>query len=124
VPSVCEKIEVNPGRAAYVENTQIQRIYENNEHDRFEAMRSVPTAYTQFEHELTLRHTIKLFPRALLFCFMLSLAIILEGYECVAGAVPLLPGSSFAFQSVYYLSSADLDPIPSYNVRVALLLHA
>ena len=87
-------------------------------------MRSAAMAYTQFKHELTLRHAVKIFPRALLFCFVLSLAIILEGYECIAGAVPLLSGSSSVSQGVYFLSSVGLDPLPAYNVGMVFLAAA
>lgn len=65
---------------------------------------------TQVEHQMTLRETVRLYPMAIFWVVIISLAIIMEGYDI--GLVPNLWAQP-AFQEKY----GDLQPDGSYELR-------
>ncbi|KAL6708197.1 hypothetical protein ACN47E_003381 [Coniothyrium glycines] len=61
-------------------------------------LRSLAQRNTDAEHDMSLRQAIKLYPKSVLYCIVLSMSIIMEGYQI--GLVPNLFGQP-AFQRKY-----------------------
>ncbi len=62
------------------------------------ALRAQAEANTNIEHSMTLRDAVRLYPKSVLYCIVLSIAIIMEGYQ--VGLVPSLFAQP-AFQHKY-----------------------
>ncbi|KAF3045457.1 hypothetical protein E8E12_005672 [Didymella heteroderae] len=62
------------------------------------ALRAQARANTEAEHAMSLRNAIRLYPKSVLYCVVLSMAIIMEGYQ--VGLVPSLFAQP-AFQQKY-----------------------
>lgn len=62
------------------------------------ALQAQAQANTDIEHDMSLRDAIRLYPKAVIFCIVLSMSIIMEGYQI--GLVPSLFAQP-AFQQKY-----------------------
>jgi MFS transporter, SP family, general alpha glucoside:H+ symporter len=59
----------------------IQKVSMVTGSDDIAAQTADAKAATEREHSMTLRETLKLYPKAVLFAFVFSSAIIMEGYD-------------------------------------------
>ncbi|KAJ8112129.1 hypothetical protein OPT61_g5437 [Boeremia exigua] len=68
------------------------------------ALRAQAQANTNIEHSMTLRDAVRMYPKSVLYCVVLSMAIIMEGYQ--VGLVPSLFAQP-AFQRKYGRARPD-----------------